>query len=553
MSQDTAEPEKYGNLDVVYSKERQGTKRKDDIPDIVTKLAIENLGKKKSDNDDGVWPVILDFAGQAIYRAIHPLFTSREAIYVLMFDLTKDLSALAQCFVKEPHYGEAEISTPDSNDTNLDHMMRWMDLVNSFKHFENGEILPPVILVGTHADLLEGDLSVRKKCAEDIKEKICDTTRDFSEHIGKTFTVNNTLAGKELGEEDPQIVRLREEILKVGEGMPHTKLVVPIRWLQVEDEVYDLASKGTNYITRQDFKENICDDICQFEIEDDFEVLLNFLHDRGTVVYHGCADQPDSLVVLNPKWLVDVLCQIITVEKQSEETTTIRNLRKDLGKYGILHPDLLHESCERLKLANIKESLLAIMKMFNLLCEYTRKDGCSIYLVPCMLTSKAEDERRLNTFGNQDSAPVYITFNTQYVPGGLFSRLVVLFVEFAARRIECDQPKLFANFARFFIGEFTGIDFVCYKRVIKVLVWDHNNANSNPVEKEPDVCSEVLRYVSHDWQSFVVIHRLSLIGSIGMRYNTECSSYFVCQRVCSSLRTCTSRCSTSLITPNACM
>ena len=415
-----------------------------------------------------------------------------------MLDLTKKLSATAQCFVREPDCNEVEIQSPDSNDTNLDHIMRWMDLVHSYKHVDNSEILPPVILVGTHADLLVGDPSVKMKCVEDVKEKICDSTRDFSEHIGKTFAVNNTLAGKELDEEDPQIVSLREEILKVGDVMPHTKMEVPLRWLQVEDKVYDIVSKGTNYITRQDFKENICDEICQFEIESDFEVLLNFLHDRGTVVYHGCANDPGSLVVLNPKWLVDVLCQIITVEKQNEEKTHIRNLRKDLGKRGILHPGLLDDACERLKLADIKKALLAIMKKFNLLCEYTCKGGYSIYLVPCMLTSKA-DEELLSTFGNQDPAPAYITFNTQYVPGGLFSRLVVLFVEFAERRIACDQPKLCANFARFFIGDFTGLDFVCYKRVIKVRVWDHDNANLNPVEKEPDVCSEVLRYVSNDW------------------------------------------------------
>ncbi|KAJ7369731.1 hypothetical protein OS493_036762 [Desmophyllum pertusum] len=294
---------------------------------------------------------------------------------------------------------------------------------------------------------------------------------------------------------------LREKILEVGKGMPHTKVKVPLKWLQVENEVYDLASKGTNYITWEDFKKNIYDEICQFEIEDDFEVLLHFLHDRGTVVYHGCANDKRSLVVLNPKWLVGILCQIITVEKQSEEDFKIHNHRKHLGRTGILHAELLDDSCERLKLNVIKDSLLDIMKKFNLLCEYTSKEGNSIYLVPCMLTSKPDDELKLNIPRNQEPPPVYITFNTQYVPGGLFSRLVVLFVEFAERRIDFDQPKLSANCAHFFIGEFTGIEFVCYKRVIKVRVWDHVNSNSNPVEKEPHICSELLRYVFDDCQS----------------------------------------------------
>ena len=479
-----------GNLSEPFSEKRPTEEQKVDMPEKITKLAIENLSREKADNNDGIWPVITDFAGQAIYRAIHPIFVSAEAIYVLMFDLTKDLSAIAQCHVREPGCGEVNIQAPDNNDTNLDHIMRWLDLVHSLRYSENSETLPPVILVGTHADLLKTKPSDKMM---KLLDNICDTATVFSDHIKETFTVDNTRAGRQLDEEDEQIVSLRKYILKVGEDLPHTKVEVPLNWLQVENKVYDVASKGKNYITRQDFKRNICDNICQFETADDFEVLLLFLHDRGTVVYHGCASDPDSLVVLNAKWLIDVLCQIITVEKQAKETTRIRNLRRKLGKYGVLDIELVDHSCKTLGLTGIKESLLFIMAKFNLLCEYTCKDGNSIYLVPCMLTSKREDDLQLNISENHALAPVFLTFDTQYVPNGLFSRLIVLFVECISRRVHCDQPQLFANFARFFIGDVTGVELVCYKRVIGVHIWDHTNSNSNPVEKEPAICSELFR------------------------------------------------------------
>ena len=466
-------------------------KRNSDMPDEVMRLTTENLSRIQSVKDDGIWPVCMDFGGQAIYRAIHPILASREAVYLLVVDPTKDLSAPAQCFVKEPGYDEVKIPSPDKNDTNLDHIMRWMDMVNSFKHEKNGEVLPPVILVGTHADHVQGDPEI---VITNVKDIICDTAREFSEHIiGKTFAVNNTLAGKEPEEEDPQVVALRKEILKLADTMPHTKVEVPLKWLQVENEVRNLASAGTNYVTRQDFRKNICDEICEFEVKDDYEVLLEFLHNRGTVVYHGRADDPRSLVVLNPKWLIDVLCQIITVEKQKEEKTVISNLRKDLGEYGILDAKLLDYSCTKLGVGDIKESLLFLMKKFNLLCEYTGKDGGSVYLVPCMLTSTSDDAVMPDVSVNPGPAPVYVTFTTQYVPGGLFSRMVVLFFESVQRRIACDQPKLWANFARFFVGDHTAVDFVCYKRVIKVDVWNYIDQSMNPVYTEPNVCREVLR------------------------------------------------------------
>ena len=466
-------------------------KRNNDMPDEVVRLTTENLSRIESVKDDGIWPVCMDFGGQAIYRAIHPILASREAVYLLVVDPTKDLSAPAQCLVKEPGYDEVKIPSPDKNDTNLDHIMRWMDMVNSFKHEKNGDVLPPVILVGTRADLVKGDPEIVTTSVKDI---ICDTAREFSEHvIGKTFAVNNTLAGKELEEEDPQVFALRKEILKVADTLPHTQDEVPLRWLQVENEVCYLASRGTNYVTRQDFRKNICDEICKFEVEGDYEVLLQFLHDRGSVVYHGRADDPGSLVFLSPNWLIDVLCQIITVEKQKEEKTVISNLRKDLGKYGILDAKLLDYSCTKLGVGDIKESLLFLMKKFNLLCEYTGKDGSSVYLVPCMLTSTPDDEFMPDVSANPGPAPVYVTFTTQYVPGGLFSRMVVLFLEFVQRRIACDQPKLWANFARLFVGDHTAVDFVCFKRVIKVHVWNYTDPSMNPVVTEPNVCSEVFR------------------------------------------------------------
>ena len=466
-------------------------KRNSDMPDEVVRLTTENLSRIESVKDDGIWPVCMDFGGQAIYRAIHPILVSREAVYLLVVDLTEDLSALAQCFVKEAGYDEVKIPSPDINDTNLDHIMRWMDMVNSFKHEKNGEVLPPVILVGTHADLVQGDPEI---VITSVKDIICDTAREFSEHIiGKTFAVNNTLAGKELEEEDPQVVALRKEILKVADTLPHTKVEVPLKWLQVENEVCNLASRGENYVTRQDFRKNICDEICKFEVEDDYEVLLHFLHDRGTVVYHGRAEDPGSVVFLNPKWLIDVLCQIITVEKQKEEKTPISNLRKDLGKYGILDAKLLDYSCKQLGIGDIKESLLFLMKKFNLLCEYMGKDGGSVYLVPCMLTSTPDDASMPDVSAEPGPAAVYVTFTTQYVPGGLFSRMVVLFLECLQRRIAPDLPKLWANFARFFVGDHTAVDFVCSKRVIKVHVWNYTDSSMNPVVTEPRVCSEVFR------------------------------------------------------------
>ncbi|KAJ7333155.1 hypothetical protein OS493_018331 [Desmophyllum pertusum] len=70
------------------------------------------------------------------------------------------------------------------------------------------------------------------------------------------------------------------------------------------------------------------------------------------------------------------------------------------------------------------------MEKFNLICQWKRNpDGKLHYHVPCMLTTK-KDVKSIDN--SSVPAPVYLTFNTEYVPSGLFSRLVVLFWKWAS-------------------------------------------------------------------------------------------------------------------------
>ncbi|KAK2559161.1 putative serine/threonine-protein kinase pats1 [Acropora cervicornis] len=426
------------------------------IPNEIVRLLDGKRKEEFAEIPNGIWPVIWDLAGQAVYRAIHPIFMSPQAVYVLVFDLTKNLCATAQCKVKCEGQEELEIPAPDSGDTNLDHIMRWLDLVHSLRNSECSEKLPPVLIVGSHSDCADS------KRMDILKQFLSRNARVFSEHIVQTLTIDNTRAGQLSSEEDPQILKLREEILSVADTLPHTKIEVPLKWLEVENKVDE---------------------------EDDFEHLLHFLHDRGTIVYHNRVYNPDGLVVLDPQWLIDVLCKIITAKQQEKESLHILSLRQDLQEKGILHSQLLDHACKNLELCDIKDSLLFIMKRFNLLCECKDERNNPIYLVPCMLTTKPVEDLMGPIL--EGHAPVYITFNTNYVPAGLFSRLLVLFGEWAASKTSCEQQQLFANGARFFVGNVTCLGFASSKSVIKVHIWTLDN--SNPIESEPVVSSEVSR------------------------------------------------------------
>ena len=135
-----------------------------------------------------------------------------------MSDLTKELSAPAQCRIRPPNHDEIEVNSPYVEDTNLDHMMRWLDLVHSLGRPEfqirsanSRDVLPPVVLVGTHAD------GVRDPCKK--MESVIRTIRCMAHpatlgHISKeSFFIDNTNPNRE---NDPQIVSLRAELLDLA-------------------------------------------------------------------------------------------------------------------------------------------------------------------------------------------------------------------------------------------------------------------------------------------------------------------------------------------------
>ena len=229
------------------------------VPPQVATLIENGLTRDTSSDHERIWPVIWDFAGQSVYRAIHPMFMSQEAIHVLVTDLRSELSTLAKCRYKSNDGNEGEVKSPYSEDTNLDHIMRWMDLVHSLQtpkipshtvHFEP-ETLPRVILVGTHADI------VRKKgkdpCEEmELIKETLDTISPFetAKYFSGTFVVDNTKSGRPKEQEDPQIVCLRERILKEAKTMPHTNKEIPLQWLRVEENVDTMVRDGKKICTQ---------------------------------------------------------------------------------------------------------------------------------------------------------------------------------------------------------------------------------------------------------------------------------------------------------------
>ena len=410
-----------------------------------------------------------------------------------MSDLTKELSAPAQCRIRPPNHDEIVVNSPYVEDTNLDHMMRWLDLVHSLgrpefqrKSADTNEVLPPVVLVGTHAD------GVRDPCKvmESVKETICSMAHpETLGHISKElFFIDNTNPNRE---DDPQIVSLRVELLDLAKKMPHTNKVIPMQWLLVEQKVDQMVKeKGMHYVGKKGFTEDISGGICQFNGPDDVEELLHFLQARGRVIYKDLPENPDGLVVLDPQWLIKILCEIITVSPPWKNDPVIQKDYQVLGKKGLLSQQLLNRAFEHLQLNDIRNSLIHIMESFDVICNSKNCKGKDYpYLVPFMLQSPKKITRGTNM--RSGPLPVFLTFNTNYVPSGLFRRLVVHFWEWASQLCgSCISPSLFSNAARFNVSEKYMVTLECHKTVMELIIWTPRDWDEM---EEKRICEELVR------------------------------------------------------------
>ena len=403
---------------------------------------------------------------------------SSDDIFLLVFDLTKKLSEKAECRVNVGHK-ELTATARDSEDTNLDHLFRWMDLIHSLKkNFQSdGLSYPPVILVGTHADRVDDP----RKAIESVVEEKCSSVFDeytYLPHIADCLPIDNTKSGKSADQEE--ISELRKKILELADKMPHTKREIPLQWHRVEKEIRQPVWQKQKYLQKESFRKDIVSHHCTFESEDDFDELVYFLHGRGTIVYHEHDKKKDGLIVLNPQWLINVLCEIIKVKPGKDEKPWIKEDRKELKNKGVLSGRLIDYTCSKESVDLIKDSLISLMDKFNLICKWPEKTeetrtGESQVLVPCMLTTFYEGKKEKEK-EEENAAPIYLTFRTKYVPFGLFCRLVVLFAKTPQFN---NTYKLYANKARFALdNENHVLQLLCYKSVIKLQIFGNQSGTA---------------------------------------------------------------------------
>ncbi|XP_053375849.1 uncharacterized protein LOC123534657 [Mercenaria mercenaria] len=303
---------------------------------------------------------IWDFGGQHIFYATHTIFHSKNAIYLLVFDLSLELKSV----IVDEDFPE------ETGDKDMEYFLHfWMNSIHSFVGSEDG-YKPKVILVGTHKDKVKGTAKDKSQHIEQYFNKI-RTSFDGSKllnHIhSEDFAVDNSIAN------DNTVLALRETIITLGDAQSKT-IEIPAKWIQLEKSLNE----------RKHIK------IIPFElvlaIDEENEVpigepeliklFLRYHHSKGNFVFFDEEPLSDH-IVLEPQYLIDAFKCIITTERFCTNDPDIRPLWKTLQTEGRLEEALIDKQWEKDKdkmFMEHKDILILFLTKHHIISEATSFD-----------------------------------------------------------------------------------------------------------------------------------------------------------------------------------
>ena len=466
------------------------------VPDEIAILAKRLLDLEVNKEVEEIFSTLWDFGGQSVYYATHPIFLTPRAIYLLIYDMSRDPNEVKSSIVSRQ-------GIDFSAQSHLHNLEFWLSSI-SLLAVENNRVenlptkLPTVFLVCTHADkpCNGGDAKVLAKQLLDALQN-----KPFSDHLyTDVFAVDNTKSGSE--SECAEVVRLRKEVRAVAEQLLQRKEEIPIKWLKYEQNLQGMREQGCKYLLLDEAKRIACE-ACNIR-DEEFVTLMNFLHDQRILIHFSETQALNKMVVLDPQWLVDVFKTIIAAKPHIPKGGEIEALWSNFERTGVLHKRVIQYAWNPFfNSEDTFESLLKIMEKFSLVCPWPATSSDEQYLVPSMLKSYPT-EGVLDLLSSASLPSLFLKFDSGHVPQGFFPRMLLQFIqwcheEWASQR----QPRMFNNFARFFTSLRDGqsVILLCHSTSIEIAV--HRMApssNSMNVHVDPDhnasdvsVCRKVRR------------------------------------------------------------
>ena len=356
---------------------------------------------------------VWDCGGQPIFLEILPAFLTSRTMFLLLYDASKSFKEKWQSVqtVEGERRFEEEV-----NITTIDFLLNWLSNIHIHlaKYVEKRALLnyPRVLCIGTHGDKLKAMGQTYDQKIQEI-ESYCKG-KPFEVLIDGFHIVDNTTAGSDEGE-DINISKVRGAI----HDFTYNKLIVktPISWVLFRKVIQALKA---NVISLKEA--HAIGIACKIPSDVVPKVLL-FYHDLGVLLFYPHIGGLENVVILSPKWFVDALGKVLTLKGREDHKT--RLMWDLLRNKGILVQPLYVAAWREVEGLD-PESLINLLVCFRLAAEVKTDQfydpSVKQYFLPLVLPSVKEASISLEY--RQRATPLHLTFRTEFVPPGFFTRFI---------------------------------------------------------------------------------------------------------------------------------
>ena len=231
----------------------------------------------------------LDFAGQKMYRLMHHCFISRQALYLVVFDIEEMVKYHKQEMVK--HHSEGMVKyckkkggSPDP----FEELRYWLHSIHA--HIGPSEAKKPqekIFLVGTH----------KKEYHEDVLDEINelfaeDNDSRYKDHIHRQgnrhfFAVENSIDKESSSNylKESGIGDLQNQLIETSKELPFLNEDRPLKYLYLENSIksFLISSEPTPVVNLSKMREVA--KRCGLEDGEKQDLAFQFLHDTGKILW----------------------------------------------------------------------------------------------------------------------------------------------------------------------------------------------------------------------------------------------------------------------------
>ena len=380
---------------------------------------------------------IWDSAGQQVFQHTHGLFVSEEVVCLIVFDASKLLDK-----VPERRY-EGDKSPARSG---LDTITYWMDLIScrvskkSTSDSDLSEFLPTFILIGTKIDLLSSDISKAEEIASQklipiLREKIVG--KPFAKHIAGSKNGQLFIPGSQsifflsnLMRNDRVVKDLQHVILRAAPVKNR-----PTRLLKMERRLMLLSHQDKLSVVDMEQVKEVARN-CGISTNDkDVLEVLNFFHQKGTLLYFHQIPALSHVIILSPQWLAKLLTYILTNLLCQPAGPPLAQYAEERSNKGLLRQELLNFCIEQFLVDEVNKGrkvpkligtdVVDLLLKFKLMVDVTntplasKKSKDKVFLVPHLLP--------VETFvpATKPCYKVLYYFPGKFIPDSLVDQLIV--------------------------------------------------------------------------------------------------------------------------------